>query len=488
MNNVKTGFPALLLIAGTALFSCCLSSRALPPGGPGGGKDPGYVFDLEAMPKITVVISTNEWNTMHRLLRQNIRYETNVRADFVFDKNGAVERIANIGFRVRGSIYSKGMPQLHPVLYAAKKRNYFQAVHFRLSFAAFTKERRFHGLRSLRLRCNRSDPLYAREVLSHDLLNRFGVRVPRASYARLSIRMKEDGREIAFGVYTMVEPVDSVFLRSRYGDDKGSLWKCQTTRQGGEAALTNAVPLPPQVAGMESHTLDPARNNSPTYDYKSGKALFTNARAELEKFISTLNRLDGEAFEKWIAQVMDVDHLLKLYALHVLIGSWDDYWNNGKNYYLYQDSGKRWHLISEDYDLTFGSGFKWGGGGDVGGKDVFAWGKANRPLMNKIMQRPRFRKIYAAYMTQALDPANRLFAPEAIRARVRGFNRLIGKYVDPARVDTVPSFSNNFHEIEDKPIMQYGGSPIPYTILTGDTELNYVVKRWKSARRQLGLP
>ena len=108
--------------------------------------------------------------------------------------------------------------------------------------------------------------------------------------------------------------------------------------------------------------------------------------------------------------------------------------------------------------------------------------------MNKIMRRPRFRKIYTAQLKAAMDPANRLFFPVSIQKSIRKWHRMIRPFVHHTQTDTQPDEFNNFLKIQDSPFLHYGGSPVPFKLLSGGYTINYLIRRYISARKQLGLP
>jgi len=291
------------------------------------------------------------------------------------------------------------------------------------------------------------------------------------------LRIKEDGNEIAYGVYIMLEPVDRSFLRSRYGENMGHLWKC-----GYPAFLTKN--LSRGLVGME----DSDRGYRPAYDFKTHSeergVLFDDARGYFEKFVENLNTKEGDEFEDWITNAMDVDNLLRLYAINVLVNMWDDYWILGNNYYLYRDKKGKWHFIPWDYDNTFGT--SWGLGGDIENRDLFQWGEAeNRPLLNKIMERPKLRASYSNYFVILLDDNKDYFNVQSLQSRILKWHELIGDYVNPKYVDTYPNEQNNFHSITD---MAFGISPFFfYTLLSGDDRRNYIIHRIETAKKQLGI-
>ncbi len=504
LNRITKGI-LILLSMFSMIISCAPFAENRPfedlnkdkKSGNGSGADRwadlDYIFDLNALPVVTIEISTNDWNTMNTNFDANERNEEYVKADFIFDKNGQIDTFTNIGLRLRGNT-SRTRPQSDEgSLYGESE---FDNTHFRVSFNTYVESGRFYRLRNLVLKWHNQDPLYAREILSYDLFNRFGVNASRASYARVNVRFKEDTNVIRFGVYAMIEPVDRSFLLTRYGDNMGNLWKCLYTDWDRKANLVYPI-TPDDNIGMEYYITSNGMiyNYHPSYDFKTHNeergVLFDNAKSELESFIYNINNKTGADFENWITANMDVDGFLRAYAINVLVGMWDDYWNNANNYYLYQDIDGKWHFIPFDYDNTFGTGFNWGGGDDFSTKNVLNWGASDsRPLMDKIMSRPNLVAIYKSHLTESLDATKDYFNYTSIKNRVESWHSIISPYVSPSEVDTQPDIQNNSHTIEDSSFHYgyYGSGFMDFKLLSGDETDNYVIRRFNSAREQLGLP
>jgi spore coat protein H len=444
-------------------------------------KDLDYVFDLEALPVVTVEISTNEWNDLLINYDQNRRNQTYVRANFRFEKNGKVDRFDHIGFRIRGGHWSRNRPQRNPRLYRTGEGEFIN-VHFRVSFNTYVESGRFYRQRNLLFKWHNQDPAYCREILSYHLFNQFGVKAAcRASYARFYLEFAETGERIPYGVYIMLEPVDRSFLAARYdGDNTGHLWKCQN--RGAPADLQH--PLQNRHIGEKNV----AANSFPLYDFKSHSeergVLYSDGEAAFRDFVEKLNLYEGDEFENWIAKTMDVDNLLRVYTLNVLVNMWDDYWLNGNNYYLYRDSNGLWHFIPWDYDNTFGT--SWGQYGQVVERDVFAWGEERgRPLMNKILAIPRYRDKYEAFLRELIDAEKGLFRVASIQTQINKWHALIEPYVHPDKVGTVPNTKNNRHTISDA---AYGEAPFKhYRLLDGEGDENYLHHRIRTLKAQLGL-
>ena len=147
-----------------------------------------------------------------------------------------------------------------------------------------------------------------------------------------------DTPEAYFGIYQLMEPVDDNFLQRRKeafklngGSHKGYLWKCQwgsSLRDTDDKCFSD---------GSDT-------KNNP-YTLKTNIEQFAAAKELLKDFIDKVNVRSDEEFNAWIAKVCDVKLLLRTIAVSVAVGSWDDYWNNHNNWYLYFDStGPDYHF------------------------------------------------------------------------------------------------------------------------------------------------
>ena len=125
---------------------------------------------------------------------------------------------------------------------------------------------------------------------------------------------------------------------------------------------------------------------------------------------------------------MNVNAFLRWAAVNMLLGSWDNYYASGSNYYLY-NSGRRgaakdfvsspyFHFIPWDYDNCLGidySGTKWQYA------DILDWpGKTNRhkpkiPLVRNLLRNHDYRQYYLDYLEHMLDTE---FNPKAIAAQI----------------------------------------------------------------------
>ncbi|OHD53440.1 MAG: hypothetical protein A2Y33_15070 [Spirochaetes bacterium GWF1_51_8] len=435
-------------------------------------------FDLTDVPSIVIEISSNEWNTLLTNFDVNDRNETMVKADFSFVKDGVTNHYINIGFRVRGNSFSRVRPEGSTgQMHQPSGADWHQA-HFKIDIDQFAAvNTNFYGMDGINLKFINSDPAYAREVYCYNLFQKFGVwTAPLASFCKVYIKIKEDPTAAYFGVYTMIEPIDDNFLKVRFTktptDDEGNLWKCLYQSMGPADML---LPADAKI-GIESiDQFNEGNSIRPSYDLKTQKTNFTAAKAQLLSFINNLNTKTGADFESWISQAMDVDLLLRAYAVNVLVGMWDDYWKNGNNYYFYFDDLGKAYFIPYDYDNTMGtSGTTWG---DPGTENVLNWGDDTAVLIEKVLAIPAFQNTYKKYIAELINKTNDLFDFTKSTNRIKQMHSVISPFIAN---DTGDNMS-----IVDQPGW---GDYMFYSLLTGAVGTNYFKTRIVYAQLQLGLP
>jgi spore coat protein H len=367
---------------------------------------------------LTVRISEANWDALDRSMlayRQaygNLRDDTYVEADLVYEDDDGTLEISSIGFRTRGNTSRTRIQDDDGNL---------NMSHFKISFDqtfdyfpgttshAKLDNRRVFELEEIDLKYNRNmDPTYLNEKFSLDLFNAFGVYAQKTTLVDFSIEI--GGEKTHYGLYTAFEPIDEQFIRRRFDADEagGNLYKC-LWQQYGPATLEDDYP--DQAIGIK----DVDRNYRPAYDLKTNKK--TEDHLPLETFIHLLNHLDGESFHTFIAANFNVDQLLRLLAVGVVLGNPDDYRAMANNYYLYQEAtSKRWSMIPYDYDHGLGQG--WDGApvfaNHTIGEDIHDWGKLPNilqnkaepdvhPLTDKILSIPTYQIQYENYIEELIN-------------------------------------------------------------------------------------
>lgn len=403
-----------------------------------------YVFDASVIPEVHISVSQEEWDRLVALYDKDNNTLEYVHCDVRFIKNGKTNSVEDAGIRLKGNT-SRRRPEHHD----GRKAH----VHFSLDFHHYhdDADHTLKGIRKVDLKWFKDDAAYVREVFCYDLFRRFGVWTGvRDIYARLWVTVG-DGNETYYGVYGLLEHIDKNFVRSRkkeFGDKGGNLWKC---RYGATLGDVNG-----SMGVDDNHSYY-------HYELKTNKDDgFPAAKSQLQNFIGNIKSRSGSDFNAWLPTVMDVDLLLKTYAVNVAVGMWDDYWANSNNYFLYFNStdsnSYKVFLIPYDYDNTLGTSSMF----DAGRQDPYHWGRSDCLLMEKVMKNDAWKAKYRGYL-QDLCLGNGPMSPSVSQDRIRQWQSSISAYV---KNDTGEDM-----EIKDQPASW--GNHGEYRLLSGGSSSNW---------------
>ncbi|MBI3236032.1 MAG: CotH kinase family protein, partial [Bacteroidetes bacterium] len=202
---------------------------------------------------------------------------------------------------------------------------------FKLEIDAF-KNIKLDGLKNINLNNCTDDPSFVREALCYNLVREQGLLAPQTSYAKVYIN------DQFWGLYMLVENIDKTYLKDQFGGsgNNGNLYK---TAQTGQAYMNRISPLD---TAFRLHTGLELKTNEDLNDW-----------SRLANFFDLLHNYEAPYFKDSLSKVFDVTAYLKLLCIEKLVYSWDSYWANGNNYYLYEhpDGSIKW--ISWDMNETF---------------------------------------------------------------------------------------------------------------------------------------
>jgi hypothetical protein len=300
---------------------------------------------------------------------------------------------------------------------------------WRILLDAAGQGNRLAGMTRINLKAMYNDPSQMREALAWRLFSLADIPAPRHTYAKLAFGTKYRG------LFSVIEHVDKKFLRDHFGGNyRGNLYKTGYRDIGG-AFLEYRTASDGDDSGRQYFVPGSAER---TYRLQTNKK---NPEAstyeDLACFIRRINgiglggaegRFDTDAFRESVDGIMNVNAFLRWAAVNMLLGSWDNYYASGSNYYLY-NSGHRgaakdfvsspyFHFIPWDYDNCLGidySGTQWQYA------DIMDWpGKANRhkpkiPLVRNLLRNHDYRQYYLDYLEHMLDTE---FNPKAIAAQI----------------------------------------------------------------------
>ncbi len=346
----------------------------------------------------------------------NLVNDQYTQARFIFDDGQHRDTVQQVGLRLRGN-----------TSLSAEKKS------FKISFNAFVPGREYQGVRKLNLNGSHNDPTMIREKLFYEVWKKAGMPERRTAFVKVYVNQQYRG------LYTDVEEIDKQWLTRAYGNNDGNLFKC-------------TYPADLAYLGSNQSAYKTILNNPTTraYDLSTNEA--TDDYSHLVTLITALNQPVSANFPDQIGQILNVNAVLKAFALDVATGNWDDYFYNKNNYYLYDNPNTgRFEFVTYDTDNTFGVDWL---GKDWAKRNALAWQQATepRPLATKLLAVPVFHDQFVRY----LDTITRFVTlPDSIFPRIETLHGMIipAAAADPFRpLDygyDMTDFHNGFEQTVD---------------------------------------
>lgn len=319
-------------------------------------KKSAYLFDDSRVHRLEITIDPN---TLTEVVLGGYRIDGDKQYGLAKELRLDGESIKHIGIRSRGAFSARNYKRQFKISFNCA-RAYTEWGKRNLVKRPGLRKRRFHGVRKINLRASRNDPSIIREKLAADIFQHSGVPAPRVAFAKVYINNDY------WGLYLMVEQIDNALLKSRFGEDSGSLYKGV---RGAARFDSNSI-----GRGWELKTNKKKKNNK-----------------DLENFLTTL---ENARTRKELGKLVDVDNVLSYLAGAALSGHWDSFAGLGNNDYLYKHSDGRFRIVVWDLDNTFGSGIGWGFPIRTASVFCLRSGTNYDRLFNKLLAIPALKKLY----------------------------------------------------------------------------------------------
>lgn len=319
-----------------------------------------WLFDDTSLPEIYITINPEHLDSIFINNYSDVEYP----AEFVFTRDAVSDTVSNIGFRIRGNTSR-----------ASQKKS------FKVSFDTFVDGREYLGLDKMNINGEHNDPSIIRSKLSWDTFAALGVKAPRSNHVKLYINQEY------YGLYMNVEHIDNEFVEDRFGTDAGNLYK-------------SLYPSDLTYLGEDPDDYKKELHGRRIYELKTNEE--TDDYTDLANFIKFLSQSSDEDFENQIRDYINVDGVLRVMAVDMLTGMWDDYMFNKNNFYLYHNPNSEvFEFIPFDYDNTFG--IDWFNI-DWSTRDINNWGSNEyRPLTDRLFAIPKFKNRLHYYINILLD-------------------------------------------------------------------------------------
>lgn len=318
----------------------------------------------------------------------NAKNEYPYHASFVFNNGTIQDTFDNIGLQLRGNTSR-----------TAKKKS------FQVSLNTYSPGRKWHGVEKLDLNGEHNDPTISRSKICWDLLRDIGVPAPRASHVELYINQEY------FGVYANVEHIDEEFVKSRFGNNDGNLYKCLWP-----ADLT--------YLGSDPNDYKLKSGSRRVYELKTNEEV--DDYTDLAHFIDILNNAPIDDLPCELEKVFNIHTLLRGMAFDVLAGNWDGPLYNKNNFFLYHNTASGlFEYIPYDLDNTFG--IDWFGI-DWSTRNIYSWGHRNepRPLYWRILEVPEYKAEFSFFLNKILEE---VYKESVLFPRLDALKALLAPYV-----------------------------------------------------------
>ena len=284
------------------------------------------VFDSSSVQKIRIVIESDNWTVMNDNLDE-LTDELGNSTDYsdldnpifvpseVFHYNEDVETWTEwykVGVRFKGnsSLYSANNSKLP----------------FKLDFDEFEdeypdiKNQRFYGFKQLNLKNNYNDESEMHEVVANELFRDFGLVGAHSSFYAVYLNVDgsdDEGNDIYYGLYTLVEEVDDTVIETQYYDnDGGNLYKPED-----------------DAATFANGTYDEDEYGLKTDDDET----YSDIEALYDVINDSSRTSDTDDWKEDLEEVFDVDTFLKWLAANSVMQNWDTYGVMSHNFFLYNN-------------------------------------------------------------------------------------------------------------------------------------------------------
>jgi len=273
------------------------------PGEP--AHDDGWIFSLDVVHEIELTVDDLAWASL------SADPYTEVQAMLSFDGD---ELPDPVGIRVKGRLGSY--------------RSLSQKTAFKVDLNEYA-DQDLEGLERLNLNNQVQDHAKVHEITAYSLYEAAGVWAPRVAYAWVTVNGD------TFGLYSLVEAYDDVFLDQRYEDGSGNFYD-------GDYVLWDDGSYTQLDFESSLHDL---------FQLDEGVDV---GLADIHGVTAARELGQAGAYVEALGGVLDVDQFLRFWALEMWTGQYDGYVYNRNNFRVYFDpSTGQANFHPWDHDWAF---------------------------------------------------------------------------------------------------------------------------------------
>ncbi|HZR15700.1 MAG TPA: CotH kinase family protein [Verrucomicrobiae bacterium] len=261
----------------------------------------------------------------------------------------------------------------------------------------FVKGQKVAGQTKLNLHNNVTDASWMNEVLSYQLFRDAGVPASRTAYARVFVTVSGLFDKKYFGLYSLVEDVDTHFARERFATKEGAIFK----------------PVTGELFGYEGEDWSKYNQN---YDPKT--ELSNEEKRRVIDFSRLVTSGSDADFAGRIGEFVNLEEFARFMSVTVWLSTLDSILMMGQNFYLYlHPQTHQFQFVPWDLDHSFGQ-FPMAGSQEQRENLSIQtpWRGANR-FLERMFKNDTFKKLYLAALT---DFSKTLFLPQRFDQQVDG--------------------------------------------------------------------
>lgn len=225
---------------------------------------------------------------------------------------------------------------------------------FSINFGKYIKKKdygakqNFYGCRKISFNNFFFDKSMLKEFFALKLMTEMGVPTPQYGLAKLYINGEY------YGVYAMVESLDSSILEQYYNVDDDKLSEYLLKPEGTNFIYDELVEDPSPLWEEDEETYADVQAMIPTVMDTIKKL---NQLSKGTDFEDREIDVGSDRYLELLGQIMDVDEVVKYFAVHSFLCQMDNMFDGQKNFGMYVDRSGKILMVPWDYDLSFGCFF-----------------------------------------------------------------------------------------------------------------------------------
>ena len=253
---------------------------------------------------------------------------------------------------------------------------------YKVDLNRIEKGQRVAGITTLNFINALVDYSYLHEVLAEQLFRELGAVAPRTAYAYLTIDVPGKFANQPLGLYVLIEDINNDFAKDRFGSKSTPIFKPVT--------YDLFLDLGRDWSAYEK-----------IYDLKT-KAT-EEQLARVMDFAKLVSHADDKEFARKLPEFLDLEEFAAFVAGHALLSSYDGFFTDGQNFYLYLDpDSNKFGFIPWDQDIAWGAFTYLGTAEKRETASIWKPAAYDNHFLNRVMKVKAFRAIYRRKLEEAL--------------------------------------------------------------------------------------